>query len=299
MTFASSPLWAQHEHQVLRKLAVFPIAHAEVSSAEEAWWQARETLTKDQRFFVASRRFMVNRGVFQARENLTPADAIILAKILDAEALVTLTVEERTLSMQVFDGGLGFKLWTGKIQLHPAIQIKDQLVSAAGKLVMDFISAIPYQGYQVKDQTLGKDLMERNEQSFARIFIGGQSEIKSGDPVQWIRLVGETSRVFFAEGAQVQILAEGIVSEVNGDLALVEVKKMRSVSDLTEFSLVRFPKEMERLKESYSLVEVESKLATEYLAADYQKDSSTKKHNKTSASLTWILSLAAVILLAF
>jgi len=242
---------------------------------------------------------MMNRGVFQARENLSAADAIILAKILDAEALVTLAVQERTLAMTVFDGGLGFKLWAGQIQLHPAIQIKDQLVSAAGKLVMDFISAIPYQGYQVKDQTLGKDLIEKNDQFYARVFIGGQSEIKVGDPVQWVRMVGETSRVFFIEGAQIQILAEGIVSELNGDHVLVEIRKMRSVSDLTEFSLVRFPKEMERLKESYSLMETDSKLSAEYLATDYQKESSGKKHNKTSSALTWIFSLAVVILLAF
>src|SRR4051812_42407301 len=80
--------WAEVRHTLLRRIAVFPIADANVSTGEEAWWQMRELLTKDQRFFVASRRFMVNRGVFQPRKLLKPADAIILSKILDAQALV-------------------------------------------------------------------------------------------------------------------------------------------------------------------------------------------------------------------
>src|SRR5690242_6478693 len=97
---------AQVEHTLVRRISVFPIkAGQELAPiAEEAWWELRETLTRDHRFLVASKNFLMQKDVYQARRALSPADAIILGKLLDANALVVTFLEDRTLRMHVYEG---------------------------------------------------------------------------------------------------------------------------------------------------------------------------------------------------
>ena len=81
---AGGPLWAQTEHTLVRRLAVFPLKTGQpelAALADEAWWELREALTKDKRFLVASKNFLMQKDVYQARSVLSPADAIILAAI--------------------------------------------------------------------------------------------------------------------------------------------------------------------------------------------------------------------------
>ena len=62
LTIAPTIAQADVPLQLLRRIAVFPIHDANFSHAEDAWWQMRELLTKDQRFFVASpRRYCAGR----------------------------------------------------------------------------------------------------------------------------------------------------------------------------------------------------------------------------------------------
>jgi hypothetical protein len=174
------------EHTLLRKLAVFPIASANFSNSEDAWWQMRELLTKDQRFFVASRRFMMNRGVFQPRKDLKPADIIILSRILDAQAIVVTFVQDRALKMRVYEGVNGYRLWEGDAEFHPALPINDQIVRVSSQLVASFINSIPYQGYQMTDELIGKPVYEEGEEKLAKVHVGGQLKLEVGDQAQWI-----------------------------------------------------------------------------------------------------------------
>lgn len=291
---------AQYQHELLRRLAVFPIGGTQASSSEEAWWQVREVLTKDQRFLVASRRFMINRGVFQARETLKPADAIILGKILDAQALVTLFVVERRILMNVYDGENGYLLWTGEMEFHPALPINDQLVKAGQKLMGDFLLDLPYQGYQIVDSLKEKAVFEEDGERRAWISIGNTSRVEVGDPVQWIEVVGDPSRVFFKDGSQVQIVAEGQIVEVKSDRVLARINRVRNLEDLRENALVRLPKEVKLLKDVYMNKDRSADLAPEYLASEMTPIGDVeKRHSSTTTSLAFIFNLAAMILLAF
>src|SRR5262245_25083625 len=89
------------EHTLLRRVAVFPIEAPEElnSKADEAWWELREFLTKDKRFLVATKNFLQQQNVYQPRAELDPAAAIILGKLLDADAVISTFLKERILHM--------------------------------------------------------------------------------------------------------------------------------------------------------------------------------------------------------
>lgn len=296
------PAFAKAEvtHHLLRRVAVFPIAQANMSNAEESWWQMREILTKDQRFFVASRRFMINRGVFQPRKILKPADVIILGKILDAQALVVTYLQERVLHMKVYEAENGYLLWEGDGEFHPALPINDQLIRMSSQLMTSFIMAIPYQGFQVSDDSSGKTVYEDDGKQLAQVFIGPNSQVRKGDSAQWVEITGDIGQAFFSSTTKVTVIAEGHVRDLKGDRAVVEIDKMRDPADLKENSLIRFPKEISRLKELYGSGEKSADLAPEYLSSEIKSVSEfSKDHNPTSSALMWISSIAGFILLAF
>lgn len=294
------PAWAEVELPLHRRVAVFPIAEAGGSSAEEAWWQVREMLTKDQRFFVASRRFMINRGVFQARKILKPADAIILGKILDAQALITLYLDERSLNLRVYDGENGYLVYQSTKSLHPAIPLNDQLVKAAVTQVSDFVLSLPYQGFLVIDDLQAKPVYEIDGKSHAQIYVGGNQSIDTGDVVHFIQAFGNGADGVLSPTMRVSVVAEGVVKNRRGDRVEVEVQKIQDQSLLIENSLARFPREVQKSKELFSSEEKSSILSHEYLSGDLKAMSEAKKdHNSTSSSLAWILNLAGFILLAF
>lgn len=290
---------ADFQHRLFRKVAVFPIGDANFSTAEDAWWQMREALTKEQRFLVASRRFMINRGVFQARRSLKPADAIILGKILDAEALMTTWLEDRTLRSVVYDGEAGGVLWESRLELHPALPVADQLIRASQKTVQDFLVVLPYQGFQVIEESVGKAVFEIDGEKRAWVFHGSRSGLEVGDSVQWVDVRGEAGAPFFNSSPRVQVVAEGRVLSIKGGLAEVAIEKTRSLEDLRENSLVRFPREMAKLRAQYG-ADKSSSLEAEYLTSEMKPPNELQAgHHPTASALAFIGNLALWILLAF
>lgn len=299
LTMVGIPAMAQYKHQLLRRLAVFPIANTQVGNSEEAWWQAREILTKDQRFLVASRRFMINRGVFQPRESMKPADAIIVGKILDAQALITLYVIDRRLYMNVYDGENGYLLWQGEIEFHPALPINEQIVKASQKLMNDFVLDLPYQAYQMIDPIREKPVFEEGGERRAWVALGNTTRVEAGDPVQWVEIMGDPSRVFLKDGSQTQVIAEGQVVEVKSDRLLVRIQRARDLKDLQENALIRLPKEVGLLRDLYTH-DKSASLASEYLMSEMKASADLeRRHSTTTTSLAFIASIATMILLAF
>lgn len=292
--------WAQVKHELVRRIAVFPIADIVGANGEEAWWQMREVLTKDQRFFVASRRFMINRGVFQPRKNIKPADAIILSKILDAQALVISYVQERRIFLKVFEGENGILLWESQIDFHPAIPINDQIVKVTQTLMANFVSEVPYQSFTIIDAAQGKAVFEDSGRNSAWIFAGSGSGLEVGDPVQWIEIKGEPGKPLLQSGAPLNVVGEGRVSLVKEDQALVEVLKVRDPADIYENSLVRLPKEVKNLRGIYASENAEAKLSAEYLTQEMKTiEDHQKRQSKSATALAFILNFAALVLLAF
>lgn len=298
--FSFSVLGAEIEHELIRKIAVFPIFEIEPSAvSEEAWWQVREALTRDKKLLIASKRFMVNRGVFQARKTLKPADAIILGKLLDADALMVSFIENRTLKMKVYDAENGYLLWESEYQFHPAISMEEQLSKNCEKLAAEFLRAIPYQGFTLYDEANDKVLIEKEKKIFARVFVGGLSEVQTGDNVQWVSLKAEAGNTHLLK-AKSQVIADGVITEINGDEALVEVQNISDKELIQENTLVRFPKEMAKLRDLFAREAKNLGASTEYLSHDLKPVSELHKETQSSATgFAFFFSLVGFILLAF
>lgn len=285
----------------IRKMAVFPIANINTSNSEEAWWQIRESLTRDQRFFVASRRFMVNRGVFQPRTQLKTSDVIILGKILESECIYISYIKERNLHAIAYDSENGFKLWEGEYNFHSVIPVNDQVVAASQKLAEQFLSTFPYQSFQVVSED-SKNIQTENDNNYAFVFSPANSDVKVGDEVQWISVEADPSFPLFTQGLKVNILAKGSVVEVKDRQAKVQIEALKSPQDFKDSAIIRIPRLESLWKEQFQDSDEKSaKLSYEYLASELSPNKSIKPntHNPTSTALSWLFSMAGFILLAF
>lgn len=301
------PTWAEQvgpvQHPLLRRITVFPL-QADRSlndAAEEAWWQVREALTENRRFLVASKNFMVQKDVYQSRGELSPADAIILGKLLDAHALVVTYLQSKTLYMKIYEGDYGRLLWQYEFQLQPSIPLARQIPGAARKLIMDFVASIPYQGFVVVDNLIGKPVYSEKDKYLVKVDIGENAAIEVGDQVQLVRVLSDNLRPLFLDGATTEVFAEGrVVSEARGILN-VEILRVTKLAEIKEATLVRLPRELKRLRESYAIRPAAASGVDPQLLApgmtSVDKEIAEKK--PLVASVTFIVNLAAWLILAF
>lgn len=300
------PLVAQaqsSEHHLIRRVVVFPLKvdqHLN-ESADEAWWKIRESLTDHKRFLVASRRFLQQKDVFQPRAELDPADAIILGKLLDANALVTTYLVDRVLHMKVYGGALGRILWEHKLQLQPSLPIANQLEDASEKLVFDFIASIPYQGFVFTDSIIGKTVYQEEGQQLFKVEVGSQAQVSVGDEVQVVRVTSQSLDPLFLEGAAIEVFAEGEVVYVERNTITAKLNRATAVAAIHEGSLVRLPVEMKRLRHSLALKEKwRQQISPEIFSPEMTSvDEEVKEYKPLAASLSFLANLAAFLILAF
>ena len=291
------------EYGLIRRLVVFPVLVPEEISdvAEQVWWDMREQLTRDRRFLLASKYFLQKKDVYQPRGALSPADAIILGKLLDAHALVVTYLQKNTLYMVVYSGEDGSLFWKQKLNLHQSIRIPRQLGKAVNALVNDFLASLPYQGFQIVDALIGQSVFEQDGAELSKVEIGKGSQIQVGDPVQWIRLTRVNLEPLFADGGRITVFAEGKVTKVEPQHVLVEVTRAKNKNEINEAELVRFPAELKRLNENMAIEEeLKRKISPEFISNEIESVNAQKNANKPLASsLAWIMGMVAYLLLAF
>jgi hypothetical protein len=294
---------AQLEHQLIRRVVVFPIKaeKADDVAAEEAWWQARDELSKSHRFLVASKQFLIKSDVYQARGTLEPADAVILGKLLDAHALITFQLTGRVLTTNVYDGGNGLMLWTKAVALHPALTVGDQLPALARKVIDDFFSSISYQGFTLTDALIGQTVYEEGDVKLAQVDLGINTGAQIGDVVQWIRINATTALPLFQGGSKITVFAEGKIVRLDQGIGTVEVVRATKIKDVQEFSLVRIPREADRLKAEFTISDhPKSTLNAELVAPEANPmEAVAKERRPLVTTMSSLASVAAFLLLAF
>lgn len=294
---------ANSDHQLVRRLVVFPMTVPKgfENAAEEAWWQARDEFTRSRRFLVASKQFLIKSDVFQPRAELSPADSIILGKLLDAHALVTFVLKGRELTMSVYDGGNGSTLYQKTVGLHPSLTVGDQLASLTRQLVNDFIATIPYQGFTVIDPLIGKPVYNEGSARVARIDLGATSEARTGDAVHWIRITAAGAAPLFQGGGQITVIAEGKIIKIENGIAVAEIVRASSLKGIQEYTLVRLPREAERLQAAYALTNTpQATLGPELVSPEAAPMKEvTRERQPLVATLSWVGSMAVFLLLAF
>lgn len=295
---------AQTEHTLIRRVSVFPIktSQPELSSvAEEAWWDMRSALTHDKRFLVASKNFLQQKDVYQARSALSPADAIILGKLLDANALITTYLEDRVLYMKVYEGDYGRTLWEHQLVLQPSLPVAEQLKPAVTKLIQDFLASIPYNGFVIVDPLKGRAVYQEGRRLLVKAEIGSTAEVDVGDPVQLIRVYSDNLKPLFTSGATVEVFAEGRVVEHTREDIVIELDRLNRATSIQEGTLVRLPRELKRLEQLYSLKDsLRNKIDPEFFSPGLTEAKQKEAERKPLvASLVFIGNLAAMLLLAF
>ena len=287
----------QEEHQVMVRMTAFPILvpMENRDAAEDAWWQMREQLTKNQRFFVAMKSFLQQKDVYQPRGELKPADVILLAKLLDSHALVVTFLEERTLKMIVYEGENGRVLWEQELKLQPSVPIDDQLATAVSRLTRDFLNAVPYQGYVQVDSLKGDPVYKEGRHYLVQINVGA-TDLELADPVQIIRIYSDQLKPLFTHGATIEVIAEGKVVKKEKNYFVVELDRYNKISLIKEGSLVRLPKEFKRVQEQYGGASVSAEIIDSGLHAAQEEQ---KEKKPLILSLTFIANLVAILLLAF
>jgi hypothetical protein len=296
--------WAQTEHTLVRRISVFPIkvGQPELGQlAEEAWWDMREVLTRDKRFLVASKNFLQQKDVFQARATLSPADAIILGKLLDANALITTYLDDRVLHMKVYEGDYGRRLWEHQLTLQPSLPVAEQLKPAVLKLAQDFIASVPYSGFVVVDPLKGQPVYHEGRRLLVKAEVGATAEIDVGDPAQLIRIYSDNLKPLFSAGATTEVFAEGRVVEHTRETIVIELDRLNRSQPIREGTLVRLPRELKRVEQLYAIKDsLRGKIDPEFLSPDMTSARQQEEETKPLiASLVFIGNLAAFLLLAF
>lgn len=303
LLFGSFAIYAQTEHTLIRRVSVFPIrAPQEMRPiAEEAWWELRDAMTKNKRFLVASKNFLQQKDVYQSRAELSPADAIILGKLLDANALVTTSVEDRTLVMRVYEGDYGRPLWIKQLVLQPSLPISAQIKPSVIKLAKDFIASIPYHGFVVTDPLQGRPIYQEGRRLLLKADVGLDAEIEVGDTAQLIRIYSDTLKPMFVDGATSEIYGEGRVVAISREIITVELDRLNRSAQILDGALLRLPKELKRLQQTYAIQDgLRSKIDPEFFSPGMTSAKQAQSETKPLiASLTFIANLAAFLLLAF
>ncbi len=294
---------AQMLHQRVRRVTVFPL---QVSSdlesiAETTWWDMREKLTDSKRLLVASKNFMQAKDVFQARGALQPADALILGRLLDANALITTFLVDRKLSMRVYETKNGLVLWGGEVNLHPAVQMSKQLQNAAHKLLIEFLAAVPYQGFVSVDSLIGKPSYKQGDNVYFKVDVGLGTQITVGDTAQLIHIKPDKYKPLFQNGAEIDVYAEGFVVSVDRHIVTVQLVRKEEGEEIRSEALVRIPDELRRIKEIYGMQESSDKnIGIESMLGETDRLTQKEKEYKPLVtSLSWIGNFALILLLAF
>jgi hypothetical protein len=289
-------------HKPIKRVVVFPIA-AEKSykmPATNAWWRMREVLTENQRYLIASKKFLLQKEVFQPRKQLKPSDAILLGKLLDADALITVYVETDQVNLEVYSGSEGFVLWKNSIPFDSSKLKSEQIVTKCEALLRDFVAGVPYQGFHHIDPMVGKAVFEEGDVKQAKITIGDNSMLQEKDTVFWISIDRLNTQPLFQNGGKVEVIAEGEVIRIDSEGVLVEVKRAKNISLLQEDSLVQIPRVSKLWKERYALKnQKEIPIGPEVVTSEMRSARKKETTDALTVALTSIGNLAAFLLLAF
>lgn len=300
----------------IEKVAVFPLLYkgergeriddATAKSLEETWWQVRDELTGTGRFVVASRAFLQKTDAFQPRGLLTTGDAVILGRYVEADALMTMSLKDRTLTLAVWQSSDGTLAWSQAVDLHPSVLLREQVAKVARALVREFVASLPYQATTLQDsfskQAISIDAGKRR----ARVATAG-APLEVGDSVQWVSVTRATLEPLFQGGAKVEIIAEGVVHQVESRFVVVDLTRVHENGQIRAGSLVNLPKEQARLaklatpRDSATSAAVVSLLASESAIEPEANQVERKKDESGpfATTLSILGSLAVILLLAF
>lgn len=290
-------------HEVIRRIVVFPLdTNGEYrKDADLAWWKIREFLSDQQRFLVATKRFMQQNEVFQPRKTFLISDVILLAKLLESDCLITTYVDNKKLHMSAYSGQDGLLLWRKQIDINASKPISLQLEDLTTRLIQDFIASIPYQGFQIVDPLNQDPLIEEGSTIMARVDVGARSSAIPGQKVQWLEIERASTNPLFQGGSKIKVIAEGEVIKNENQVVTVEVKRAKDLKLLGKKSLISIPDEYKRIYDAYAIKSAKDIQPNLTLLSEPMTDAQEQNEEARPllVALSSIANIVVAILLAF
>lgn len=290
-------------HEVIRRIVVFPLSTEGnfKKEAELAWWKVRDILSDQQRFLVATKRFLTQKEAYQPRQTLKIPDVVLLGKLLDTDCLITTYIDEHDLTMTAYSSQDGMTLWKKSIGFNSGKPIRLQLEELSQKLVQDFISSMPYHGFQIIDPIVNRAIIEEGSTLVAKIDVGAKSMIQPGEKVQWIDIERANTQALFQGGAKLTVYAEGTVVKNENQILIVEIKRLASSDRLTKKSMILSAEESKRLQAQYLLKDSSQPEVPLSMVVGELHSTEEKNADKKSllTALTSILNIVIVALFIF
>lgn len=296
--FNSSQVFAQYTLNSIQKIVVFPTWGLEGEISDQVWWQIREQLTHDGRFLVASRRMMINRQVLSPRKIFSSADAVILGRILESDALVVTSVEKSVAFLRIYRTEDGLLLWDEKINLNPSIPVEDQSSNIYQALVSRFLKALPYNGYQIKNPNNGYVYINEGSDKMAFIQVS-KIEVNLGDKINWIRPI-YNSIPLLKLNPKIEIAAKGEIVEVtNSNLIKVKMDPSTNETNIGVSFLVRVQKNDKMNDEESWDPQRQSEVSTEYLIPSISDQKPIREQTKEATFIGFLFNLGLLLLVIF
>ena len=109
------------------------------------WWSFRKSISENTRFKVASKEFLEAKEVYKAYESLSPSKASLLAKHLEADILITLSLDNREFHIRSYSEESGLIFNHQSLKLQNTSLAEDQIGSLIKPLVAQWIAELPSQ----------------------------------------------------------------------------------------------------------------------------------------------------------
>lgn len=257
LIFGNLALAANSESlNLLRRWVVFPFAaDSDLRSvADSAWWKTREVLTQNKKFLVASRQFLIQKDVYQPRKNLDPNDVMVLARLLDADVLVTGFNEAKKFQVNVYLAQNGMLFWSKIATFQPAVAPVEQFENLALKVFQELSSVIPYQGFTIIDPLIAKPVFEDGTKKLAIIDVGNTDGLSTQTDVQWVDVKipshPEKDTPILGQ-SKMAVIAEGRITKIRRGTVVAEIIRATNMDDIKEKVFVRIPKIAEKVTEPF------------------------------------------------
>ena len=138
--------------------------------------------------------------------------------------------------MRAYEGVNGQLVWQQSITVSPSLPVKEQLVSSSEKLVQDFVSSLPYQGFVIRDKLRGQIVFKRDGLVLFEFEVGEDAQLKVGDEVQVVKMERTGLKPFLMDGHKLTVQTVGRVHSISGARAIARIERTTSFDEIKEQS---------------------------------------------------------------
>ena len=296
LSFANAEV--QDSHLWPRRLAVFPLK-SNITDNElnrKVWWNVRDNLASNKLFLVATKNFLEQKDLFQARGKIKTADVVLLSRLLDASALISLELQDRNFYFRVYSAEDGLLLWHKEYKLESSLPVQSLIEKVSLEASNDFIKNISFDGFLIRDTNSGQLSWQESGTWYAKVMLQNKENIKVGESLRFVYLKrNNTESLYTAETGMID-LDDAILVKIQDNEGLIAFNSRPKENTLKEFLPLYFiSSKYNKNKET----EEQKEYARSLVGQVVQNNKvNTDERDRNTVGLS-LLSILALLLIAF